>query len=80
MQATDENYVGQCAFGTQIDIELGGLDQRKIFCFSYDNNGKISYFMTPIISLAKNGKISLTDSDAEIELKIKKVFLLRWRS
>lgn len=83
MQATDENYVGQCAFGTQIDIELGGLDQRKIFCFSYDNNGKISYFMTPIISLAKNGKmsasdnngkISLTDSDAEIELKIKKAF------
>lgn len=83
MQVVDENHIGQCAFNSQIDIELGGVDQRKIFCFSHDNGGAISYFMNPIISLAKsgkmsasdvNGKISFTDSDTEIQLKIKKAF------
>ena len=83
MQAVDENYVGQAAFGAQVDMELGGLDQRKIFCFSYEHESKISYLMNPIISLAKSGKMSASDpsgkitfddSDDDIALKIKKAF------
>lgn len=42
MQAIDENYVGQASFGIQADMELGGVDQRKIFCFSKEHNHKKS--------------------------------------
>lgn len=86
MQAVDENYVGQTAFGGQVDMELGGVDQRKIFCFSLEHDrkdGKISYLMNPIISLSKTGKMSASDanskigfmdSDTLIESKIGKAF------
>lgn len=84
MQAIDENYVGQATFGLQVDFELGGLDQRKIFCFSRDcDNCKIGYLMNPIVSLSKtgkmsasdsNGKISFTDDEATIATKISKAF------
>lgn len=95
MQAIDENYVGQATFGVQVDMELGGIDQRKIFCFSRDwdkvhtsadeskDKGKISYLMTPIISLSKSGKmsssdqcskISFHDGDEVIATRIKKAF------
>ncbi|CAH6418181.1 Tyrosyl-tRNA synthetase [uncultured virus] len=88
MQAVDENYVGQTALGVQADMELGGLDQRKIFCFSYEwdhknEEGKISYLMNPIISLSKSGKMSASDvnekitfedSEDEIITKIKEAF------
>lgn len=84
MQAIDENYVGQATFGLQVDFELGGIDQRKIFCFSRDwDNCKISYLMTPNISLGKKekmsssngtGKIIFYDNDDIISTKIEKSF------
>lgn len=86
MQAVDENYVGQIALGQQIDMELGGIDQRKIFCFSKDHDIKrdpLTYLMNPIISLNKtgkmsssdcNGKISFEDTDEMICEKIQKSF------
>jgi len=86
MQSIDEMFIGLNTFNTFIDFELGGLDQRKIFCFSRDNkseDNKISYLMNPIISLTKSGKmsaseaqnkISLNDSDNDIILKINKAF------
>lgn len=33
MEPVDENYIGQATYGAQADMELGGIDQRKIFCF-----------------------------------------------
>lgn len=69
MQAVDENYVGQVTFHDKINFELGGLDQRKIFCFSYDardETDRISYLMNPIISLAKNGKMSASDPNSKL--------------
>lgn len=78
MQAVDEKYVGKIAFDQEVDIELGGLDQRKIFCFSHDQTGSaISYLMNPIVSLTKNGnksgncneffgKMSATDPNGKI--------------
>jgi tyrosyl-tRNA synthetase len=88
MQAVDENHIGAVAFDCQVDFELGGLDQRKIFCFSYDWDkkdplGTISYLMNPIVSLAKtgkmsasdiHGKINFTDDESMIQQKIKKAF------
>jgi tyrosyl-tRNA synthetase len=72
MQAVDENYVGQIALGQQIDIELGGADQRKIFCFSKDHDIKrdpLTYLMNPIISLNKTGKMSSSDANGKISLE-----------
>lgn len=92
MQAVDENYVGQVALGQQIDIELGGIDQRKIFCFSKDHDIKrepLIYLMNPIVSLNKSGKmsssdpsgkISLEDSDEMIFEKIQKAFCVDGQS
>jgi tyrosyl-tRNA synthetase len=96
MQAVDENYVGQATFGRQVDFELGGLEQRQIFHFSRDwdkiegeprQSGKITYLMTPIISLSKTGKmscsdgrnpskISFLDTDDEIRTKIERAFCI----
>lgn len=78
MQAVDENYVGQATFGAQADIELGGTDQRKIFCFSceHDENpeeGRISYLMNPIISLAKSGKRSEGSSTGRDSVPLSKM-------
>jgi len=68
MQTIDEKYVGIRSFGVPIDIELGGLDQRKIFCFSKDNTEhKITYLMSPIVSLKKSGKMSASDPTSKIE-------------
>lgn len=75
MQAVDENYVGQMTFGHQADMELGGIDQRKIFCFSRDwdrkiNDATISYLMNPILSLTKPkgllNKMSSSDPNGKI--------------
>jgi tyrosyl-tRNA synthetase len=83
MQAIDEQFVTQMAFGLPADFELGGLDQRKIFCFSRDNGSTLAYLMNPIISLNQtnkmsasdlNGKINFTDTLEMIERKIKKAF------
>lgn len=74
MQAVDENYVGQMTFGQQADIELGGLDQRKIFCFAKScgsttsTTSSVAYLMNPVISLSQKGKMSASDMRAKIEL------------
>lgn len=68
MQTIDEKYVGIRSFDVPVDIELGGLDQRKIFCFSKDNTEhKITYLMTPVVSLKKSGKMSASDPNSKIE-------------
>lgn len=86
MQTVDENHVGKRITFEHVDMELGGLDQRKIFCFSYDHKNErqgFTYLMNPIISLAKsgkmsasdiNGKISFADSEELIRVKIEKAF------
>lgn len=67
MQATDEQFVGQAALGVPVDIELGGIDQRKIFMFSKDwSDSKLTYLMNPIISLTKVGKMSASDVNGKI--------------
>lgn len=71
------------------DIQLGGMDQRKIFALSRDFVPKLgfkkcSYVLNPLIpSLQKGskmsssepkGKIEFTDTKEEIDQKIKKAF------
>lgn len=78
MQALDEQYLN-------VDIQYGGIDQRKILMFARENLPKIGYksrieIMTPLIpgligkkmsaSLEKS-KIDLLDNQKEISKKIK---------
>ena len=87
MQVIDEKFVGPVAYQMQTSFELGGIDQKKIFCLSYDHNlsenEKLTYLMTPIISLAKTGKMSasgsagkinLTDTEEDIQREITKAY------
>jgi len=82
MQAIDEQYLN-------VDIQYGGIDQRKILMFARENLPKIGYkprieFMTPLIpSLTEGGKMSasekaskidLLDSEQEIKKKINNAF------
>ena len=82
MQCLDERAL-------DADIQLGGMDQRKIFMLSRDfmprlGLNKCAYIMNPIIpSLIKgekmsssipNGKIGFYDTDSEITEKIRKAF------
>jgi len=78
MQAIDEEYLGA-------DVQLGGLDQRKIFVLARENLPKIFYnprveVMTPIIpgiigkkmsSSSEKGKIDLMDDEETVISKIK---------
>ncbi len=79
MQALDEEYL-------KVDVQFGGLDQRKILMFARENLPKINYdsrveVMNPMIqgligkkmssSIAKS-KIDLTDTGKEIKEKINK--------
>ena len=79
MQALDEEYL-------KVDVQFGGLDQRKILMFARENLPKINYdsrveVMNPMIqgligkkmssSIAKS-KIDLTDTEKEIKEKINK--------
>ncbi len=67
MQALDEQYLG-------VDIQYGGLDQRKILVFARENLPKIGYksrveFMTPLIpGLTASGKMSSSDPNSKIDL------------
>lgn len=78
MQALDEQYLN-------VDVQYGGIDQRKILMFARENLPKIGYksrieIMTPLIpgligkkmsaSLEKS-KIDLLDDQKEINKKIK---------
>lgn len=83
MQVMDENAL-------DADVELGGVDQRKIFALSRDyaesmGHDKCSYLMNEMLpSLSKagtkmsssdaNSKIEFTDSEKIIENKIKKAY------
>mmetsp|Transcript_27128 Transcript_27128/g.75826 ORF Transcript_27128/g.75826 Transcript_27128/m.75826 type:complete len:580 (+) Transcript_27128:96-1835(+) len=82
LQALDEEYLN-------VDIQFGGVDQRKIFMFSRDrlhnvNYRKRAYLMNPLIpglgesgkmsSSEPNSKIDFDDSDADVKRKIMKAF------
>jgi tyrosyl-tRNA synthetase len=84
MQALDEEYL-------EVDMQYGGIDQRKIFVFARENLPKIGYksrveIMTPLIpSLVESGKMSasneaskidLLDSDDEIKNKINRAYCM----
>ncbi len=72
MQALDEQYL-------DVDVQYGGLDQRKILMFARENLPKVGYkrrieFMTPLIpSLTQSGKMSASDENSKIDLLDEKV-------
>ena len=66
MQALDEEYLG-------VDIQYGGIDQRKILMFARENLGKLGYkprieVMTPLISGLIGKKMSASDPKSKIDL------------
>ena len=67
MQALDEEYLN-------VDVQYGGLDQRKILMFAREYLPKVEYkqrieFMTPLIpALTKSGKMSASDTSSKIDL------------
>ncbi|MAG20274.1 tyrosine--tRNA ligase [archaeon] len=77
MQALDEEYLG-------VDVQLGGLDQRKIMVFARENLEKLGYkrrveVMLPILpgligekmsSSDEKSKIDLLDKEEEVKKKI----------
>ncbi|MFW5704866.1 MAG: tyrosine--tRNA ligase [Nanoarchaeota archaeon] len=82
LQALDEEYLG-------VDIQFGGVDQRKIFMLSRDFMDKIgyekkAYLMNPLVpglgesgkmsSSEPNSKIDFFDTDKQIRKKINKAY------
>ncbi|MFA5930710.1 MAG: tyrosine--tRNA ligase [archaeon] len=67
MQALDEQYLG-------VDIQYGGVDQRKIMMFARENLEKVGYkprieLMTPLVpALSASGKMSASDPSSKIDL------------
>ncbi|HEB47231.1 MAG TPA: tyrosine--tRNA ligase [Candidatus Pacearchaeota archaeon] len=66
MQAVDEQYLG-------VDVQYGGIDQRKILMFAREYLPKIGYksrieFMTPLISGLIGKKMSASDEKSKIDL------------
>lgn len=66
MQALDEEYLG-------VDIQYGGVDQRKIFVFAGEILPKINYkkrihVMTPILPGLIGEKMSSSDTRSKIDL------------
>jgi len=66
MQAMDEQYL-------EVDIQLGGTDQRKIFVLARDNLPKIGYkarveVMFPLIPGLIGKKMSASDDKSKIDL------------
>lgn len=66
MQMLDEEYL-------KVDVQYGGLDQRKIFMFARENHPKIGYkprveVMTPIIPGLVGKKMSASDEKTKIDL------------
>eukprot|EP01090_Pellita_catalonica_P017560 TRINITY_DN5329_c0_g1_i1.p1 TRINITY_DN5329_c0_g1~~TRINITY_DN5329_c0_g1_i1.p1 ORF type:complete len:538 (-),score=98.22 TRINITY_DN5329_c0_g1_i1:552-2165(-) len=66
LQALDEEYLG-------VDVQFGGLDQRKIFMFARENLPKIGYkkrchLMNPMIpGLGKSGKMSSSEPNSKVD-------------
>jgi tyrosyl-tRNA synthetase len=83
MQALDEQYL-------DVDVQFGGVDQRKIFALAKDVLPKIGYkerahLMNPMVPGLQGGKMSASDPDSKIDVldnpdavkrKIKKAFAL----
>ena len=67
MQALDEEYLG-------VDVQFGGVDQRKIFTLAVEVLPKIGFqkrahLMSPLIpGLQEGGKMSSSDPDSKIDL------------
>lgn len=66
LQALDEEYL-------KVDVQFGGVDQRKIFMFARDHMPKLGYvkrgyFMNPLIpGLGKSGKMSSSEPLSKID-------------
>ncbi len=79
MQALDEQYLG-------VDMQVGGMDQRKIFVYAREYLPKIGYekrveMLTPLIpglvgkkmsASVKGSKIDLLDNEKEVKSKLQK--------
>ena len=66
MQALDEEYLG-------VDVQYGGIDQRKIFMFARENLPKMGYkprveVMTSLIPGLVGKKMSASDEKSKIDL------------
>lgn len=66
MQALDEEYLN-------VDVQFGGIDQRKIFTYARMHLPKINYkprihLMNPIIQGLKEGKMSSSEQNSKIDL------------
>jgi len=81
LQALDEEYL-------KVDVQFGGVDQRKIFMYARENLPKLGYakrahLMNPMVpgltgtkmsSSEVDSKIDLLDPPAQIKKKLKKAF------
>ena len=66
LQAVDEHYL-------EVDVQFGGLDQRKVLMFARENLPKIGYdarveVMTPMIPGLIGKKMSSSDEKSKIDL------------
>lgn len=66
MQAMDEEYLG-------VDVQFGGVDQRKIFTLAKDVLPKIGYkerahLMNPMVPGLAGGKMSASDPNSKIDV------------
>lgn len=67
LQALDEEYLN-------VDVQFGGVDQRKIFMFARENLPRIGYrkrahLMNPLIpGLGESGKMSSSEPLSKVEL------------
>ncbi|RYN47079.1 Tyrosine--tRNA ligase, cytoplasmic [Alternaria tenuissima] len=66
MQALDEQYL-------DVDVQFGGVDQRKIFALAKDVLPKIGYkerahLMNPMVPGLQGGKMSSSDPDSKIDV------------
>ncbi|KAL8727768.1 MAG: hypothetical protein Q9166_005823 [cf. Caloplaca sp. 2 TL-2023] len=66
MQTLDEQYL-------DVDVQFGGVDQRKIFTLATESLPKINYkerahLMNPMVPGLSGGKMSASDSDSKIDL------------
>ena len=81
IQALDEEYL-------KVDVQFGGVDQRKIFMYARENLPKLGYakrshLMNPMVPGLTGSKMSSSEADSKIDLldppsqikkKLKKAF------
>ncbi|EXJ89183.1 tyrosyl-tRNA synthetase [Capronia epimyces CBS 606.96] len=66
MQALDEEHLG-------VDVQFGGVDQRKIFALAQETLPRIGYkervhLMNPMVPGLAGGKMSASDPDSKIDI------------